>query len=221
MNYKIKSQSCFITGTDTNAGKTWATVELIKSLKQDGKIVLGMKPVASGCEIHEGILKNADALALQQASSFWCDYDLINPFAYELPISPHLAGQKNPVDFEKIKTCFTQLQILADIVIVEGAGGFFTPLNQTQTIADLAKTLNLPVIMTVGIKLGCINHALLTYQAIKKMGLEFAGWFAVCNDSMVLFPNEIIDFIEEKIAEPLLHIFPYAETILDCKDQSR
>ncbi|MEQ1531305.1 MAG: dethiobiotin synthase, partial [Methylococcales bacterium] len=119
----------FITGTDTDVGKTWATVILIHYFKSQGKTVLGMKPVAAGCENYHGQLKNQDALLLQKHSNVTVSYDLINPYAYELPVSPHIAGAENPVCFEKVCADFKALADLAQIVLVEGAGGWCSPLT--------------------------------------------------------------------------------------------
>ena len=209
-------QGYFITGTDTNVGKTWATLALMTYFKQKEFSVIGMKPVASGCEKINGAWRNADALAIQQHNSKTVDYSLINPYAYELPISPHLAGVENPANLEKIVMNFQALQNLADVVIVEGAGGWYAPLNDTETIADLAKKLNLPIILVVAIKLGCINHAQLTFEAIKNAGLHCAGWLAVCNDADFNCVDLTIESLKVRLAMPLLGIFP----CLDMADYS-
>ena len=199
----------FITGTDTNAGKTWATVTLMHYFKRQGKSVIGMKPIASGCTIMQGKLKNADALSLQENASVPIDYDLINPYAYQLPISPHLAGQHNPAQLNKIISHFKQLQNLADVVLVEGAGGWYAPITDELAISDLALALNLPVILVVAIKLGCINHAKLSYQAIIQSGLPCAGWIAVCLEPNLLHIDDNIKTIQGIISDPLLGILPY------------
>ncbi|MDD5213928.1 MAG: dethiobiotin synthase [Methylococcales bacterium] len=200
----------FVTGTDTNVGKTWATLALMTHFKQQNLSVLGMKPVASGCEKNCGEWKNDDALAIQENGSFVVDYKIINPFAYELSISPHLAGKENPANFDIILANFQTLQNLADVVIVEGAGGWYAPLNETETIANLAKKLNLPIILVVGIRLGCINHALLTAEAIKNAGLNCVGWLAVCNDTKFDCVDLTIESLKERLEIPLLAIFPYS-----------
>ena len=155
-------QGYFITGTDTNVGKTWATIALMRYFKNQGKSVAGMKPVASGCFMQNGQLKNEDALLIQQNASLPIDYDLINPYAYEMPVSPHIAGINNPAQLDVLTAKFDILQTLADIVVVEGAGGWYSPINQQQANSDLAKALMLPVIMVVAVRLGCINQARLT-----------------------------------------------------------
>jgi dethiobiotin synthetase len=205
-------QSYFITGTDTNVGKTWATLTLMAYFKKQNLSVVGMKPVASGCEKISSEWRNSDALAIQKMGSEFVDYSLLNPFAYELPISPHLAGKKNPVDLETVFANFQTLQNLADVLIVEGAGGWYAPLNENETIADLAKKLNVPIILVVSIKLGCINHALLTTEAIKNAGLNCIGWIAVCNDEMFDCVDLTIESLVARLKMPLMGTFPYSET---------
>ena len=202
-------QGYFITGTDTNAGKTWATIALMRYFKQQGKTVVGMKPVASGCSMQDGQLKNEDALLIQENASFKIDYDLINPYAYELPVSPHIAGINNPVNLGTVIESFNTLKALAEIVLVEGAGGWYAPLNDHEDNSDLAKALALPVIIVVAIKLGCINHAKLTWQAIQHSGIPCAGWIAVCVDPDMLKPDENIDTIKTALSVPLLGVLPY------------
>ncbi len=205
----------FVTGTDTNAGKTWATIALMRYFKSCGKTVVGMKPVAAGCLMQDGQLKNEDALLIQKNASVWVDYDLINPYAYEKPVSPHIAGKKNPVKLELLSSQFDRLKILADIVIVEGAGGWYSPLNAHLANSDLAQALAIPVIMVVAIRLGCINHARLTYQAIVQSGVICAGWIAVFTESGLLDGDEIISTLEASVRSPLLGVLPYS-TNIDC-----
>ena len=202
-------QGYFITGTDTGVGKTWATVALLNFFKQQGHCVAAMKPVASGCEWRDDSWQNDDALLLQAHSSMPLPYALINPYAYEMPVSPHLAGSDNPVDLAVILANFAELKSLADVVLVEGAGGWFAPINATLDICGLAKAMQLPVIITVGIRLGCINHALLTHQAIAAAQLPCAGWLAVCNDATMLLPEANISTIKAKLPVPLLGVLPY------------
>jgi len=206
----------FITGTDTNAGKTWATIALMRYFKQQGKSVAGMKPVAAGCsfpcaawECQDDQLKNEDALLIQENASIQIDYDLINPYAYELPVSPHIAGINNPVNLPKIVERFNTLKELAEIVLVEGAGGWYAPLNDSEDISDLAKALALPVIIVVAIRLGCINHAKLTWQAIQHSDVPCAGWIAVCTDPDMLNRDENIHTIKTALNVPLLGVLPY------------
>ncbi|MFZ2168883.1 MAG: dethiobiotin synthase [Methylococcaceae bacterium] len=202
-------QGYFITGTDTNAGKTWATIALMRYFKQRGKYVVGMKPVASGCFMQDGELKNEDALQIQENASLKIAYDLINPYAYELPVSPHIAGYNNPVKLANIVEKFNALKAVADIVLVEGAGGWYAPLNDCEDISDLAKALALPVILVVAIRLGCINHAKLTYEAIRHSGIPCAGWIAVCVDPDMLNRDENICTVKTALNAPLLGVLPY------------
>jgi dethiobiotin synthetase len=201
----------FITGTDTNVGKTWATVALMRYFKIRGKTVVGMKPVASGCAMQDGQIKNEDALLIQENASVQIDYDLINPYAYEPPVSPHIAGVNHPVELNQLIARFELLKTLADVVVVEGAGGWYTPLNEREANSDLAMALALPVIMVVAIRLGCINHARLTYQAIKQSGANCVGWIAVCTDSDLLSRGEVINTIKATLDTPLLGVLPYSE----------
>jgi dethiobiotin synthetase len=177
--------------------------------KSLGKTVVGMKPVASGCFIQDEQLKNEDALLIQENASVWLDYELINPYAYERPVSPHLAGIKNPVKLEVVAVNFELLTALADIVIVEGAGGWYSPLNEQQGNSDLAQMLAVPVIMVVAIRLGCINHARLTYQAIVQSGLICAGWIAVCTEPNLPCRDETISTLQTFLDAPLLGVLPY------------
>jgi len=201
----------FITGTDTNVGKTWATVALMRYFQKQGKSVVGMKPVSAGCLLQDGRLKNEDALLMQENASMPIDYDLINPYAYELPVSPHIAGVENPVKLDHLAAKFELLKTMADIVVLEGAGGWYAPLNERDAISDLAKLLALPVIIVVAIRLGCINHARLTYQAVKQSGLHCAGWIAVRTDPGMLSGDENIQTIKNVLETPLLGVLPYRE----------
>jgi dethiobiotin synthetase len=204
-------QGYFITGTDTNVGKTWATVALMRYFKDKGKSVIGMKPVASGCIVQDGKLVNADALLLQENATVKLDYSLINPYAFALPVSPHIAGKDNPVELDKIVAVFGSIKEQAQIILVEGAGGWYSPLNENQDNSDLAMALTLPVLMVVAIKLGCINHAKLTYQAIKTDGVTCAGWIAVFTDSHVECPDEAVATITSTLDVPLLAVLPYLD----------
>lgn len=199
----------FITGTDTNVGKTWATVTLMRYFQQQGKTVIGMKPVASGCTLHDGQLKNEDALLLQQHGSIQVDYELINPYAYLQAVSPHIAGVNNPVKLDNVLAHFTTLSTLADMVLVEGVGGWYAPINDQQAVSDLARFLALPVIMVVAIRLGCINHARLTYQAIQASGLPCAGWLANCTDPDMQNREENVAMLTQTLNAPLLGVLPY------------
>lgn len=207
------AQSYFVTGTDTGVGKTWVTLAVMQYFKRKGETVIGMKPIAAGCIDYDGQLKNDDALLIQQQGSFLLDYRAINPYAYALAVSPHIAGIDNPVDLQVVKAEFNSLQRLADRVIVEGAGGWFSPLGRDVDNADLAKVLGLPVILVVAIRLGCINHARLTLQAIQQSGVVCAGWIAVCSDRNIQARQENIGFLTEILSVPLLGVLPYIEEL--------
>lgn len=170
----------FITGTDTGVGKTYVACKLIHDYVAQGHKVVGMKPVAAGCEFVDGEWVNEDVLRLTQTSNIKAPRELVNPYSFKAPIAPHIAAEQSGVEIkiEVIQQAFNQLASMADIVIVEGAGGFLVPLNHRQSMADLAAALDIPVILVVGMKLGCINHALLTMEAIKARQLDLHGWIA-------------------------------------------
>lgn len=205
------SKSFFITGTDTDAGKTWATIALMHYFKNKGLSVVGMKPVAAGCVWQDGQLKNADAMLMQENATVALDYKEINPCAFEMPVSPHIAAKDNPVELDVIEKAFYDLKDKADVVLVEGAGGWLAPLNEECDIADLATVLQIPVIMVVAIRLGCINHARLTFNAIQTAGVQCVGWLAMCVDPEMQKQAENIEMIKNKISAPLLGTLAYTK----------
>ena len=170
----------FITGTDTGVGKTAVTLGLMQALQDQGKTVVAMKPVASGCEPTAAGLVNADALQLQQQGSIELDYERVNPYAFQPAIAPHLAAEQVGISIEKYKiiNIYNELEYISDCVLVEGIGGWQVPLTENETLADLAGALGLGVILVVGLRLGCLNHALLTAQSIAASGCELVGWVA-------------------------------------------
>jgi dethiobiotin synthetase len=199
-------QAFFITGTDTGIGKTYVACKLIRDYAAQGYKVVGMKPVAAGCELVDGEWMNEDVLRLTQASNVVVPRELINPYSFKEPIAPHIAAEKAGVkiEMEVIKRAFDQLAEMADIVIVEGAGGFLVPLNNQQTIADLAAALNIPIVLVVGMKLGCINHALLSVEAIKARQLTLHGWVANEVDSNMFALCENTASLSQRIQQPKL-----------------
>lgn len=201
------SKGFFVTGTDTGIGKTTISCALLHVFAAQGKKVAGMKPVAAGRENGQWL----DVELLLAASSVNVARQHINPYAFDSPIAPHIAAQQAGVeiDLAVIRRAYWELSAEADIVIVEGAGGFLVPVNQHQTGADLAKILNLPVILVVGMRLGCLNHALLTAQAIKAAGLTLAGWVANCIDPQMLVLAENIATLEQRLDGPLLGVVPF------------
>jgi len=201
--------SLFVTGTDTEVGKTRISVGLIHKLIKQGYKVAGMKPIASGCEQTEHGLRNEDALALMAASNVDLPYELINPYAFEPAIAPHIAAKQVGVeiDLERIQQNYDRIQQQVDIVVVEGAGGWLVPLNETHTMADLAKQLGLDIVLVVGIRLGCINHALLTALAIEKSELNFKGWVANDLESSIQ-ADQMLATLKQHIQAPNLGFVP-------------
>lgn len=201
-------QGYFVTGTDTGVGKTTVSCALLRAFAAQGKKAVGMKPVVAGSENGKWL----DVEQLIAASNFSAARTHVNPYAFDPPVSPHIAAQQAGVeiDLAVIQDAYQTLSDQADIVIVEGAGGFLVPLNAKQTGADLAHALNLPVILVVGMRLGCLNHALLTAQAIRVAGLSLAGWVANGIDPQMLVLEENIAMLEWRLDGPLLGVCPYA-----------
>jgi len=200
----------FITGTDTGVGKTVVTRGLMQLLQDRGHRVAGMKPVASGCAPTPQGLRNEDAQQLQQQADIALDYAAVNPYAFEPPIAPQLAaaGAGCRIDLEVILAGVQQLADRADRVCVEGIGGWLVPLNERETVADLALRLGLEVILVVGIRLGCLNHALLTLQSIEAHGGRLAGWVANCLPPVADSLDESINSIKSRVSAPLLGVVP-------------
>lgn len=201
----------FITGTDTEVGKTVASIALLQAARTAGLRTAGYKPVASGCDITPAGIRNSDALALQRYSSLELDYEQVNPLAFIEPTSPHIvsAEEGRPITFATLSAGLHALEQQAEWVLVEGAGGWFTPLSETQTYADWVEAEQLPVILVVGVKLGCINHAMLTAEAVKARGLRLAGWIA--NDIQPPGKRhvEYITSLRQRIDAPFLGEIPY------------
>jgi dethiobiotin synthetase len=196
----------FITGTDTDVGKTYIASALIKHFCEQGLLTIGMKPVAAGAEMVNGRLLNSDVTELINAGNVEADIELINPYVFAPAIAPHIAAEQVgvKVSLDKIQRAFNAFQSQAEMVVVEGAGGFRVPLNHQETMADLAVKLNLPVIMVVGVRLGCINHALMTAGAIKEAGLTLAGWVANRIDPDMLAIEENISTLKAMIKSPCI-----------------
>ncbi len=201
----------FVTGTDTGVGKTTVSCALLRAFAAQGKKAVGMKPVVAGSE--NGHWHDAEQLIA--ASNISAAREHINPYAFDPPVSPHIAARQAgiEIDLAVIQRAYQALSNQADIVIVEGAGGFLVPVNQTQNGADLARALNLPVILVVGMRLGCLNHALLTAQAIRIAGLPLAGWVANCVDLEMLVLEENIATLERHLDCPLLGTVPFGGKI--------
>ncbi|MDR4517833.1 MAG: dethiobiotin synthase [Nitrosomonas sp.] len=205
----------FVTGTDTGVGKTFVSCLLLKALAKQRKTVAGMKPIAAGRENGQWL----DVELLRAASNVDIDTALINPYALDSPIAPHIAARQQAIEInlEKINKAFQEISTKADYVVVEGVGGFLVPVNECQDTSDLARLLNLPVILVVGMRLGCINHALLTMRAIQHTGFSPAGWVANCIDPDFLVLDENIDTLKRRLACPLLGIVPFDAESDSCE----
>jgi dethiobiotin synthetase len=202
----------FVTGTDTGVGKTLIACALLHAFARTGARVVGMKPVAAGAVLTADGYVNDDVTQLRAASTVKAELALLNPYCFEPAIAPHIAAAKCGVtiDLEKIVAACAQLATMADQVIVEGAGGFYIPLNANENTADLAQRLGLPVIIVVGMRLGCMNHALLTAQAIRACGLKLAGWVANRIDPAMPVATENITALAQRLASPLLGVIDFS-----------
>lgn len=200
----------FVTGTDTEIGKTLVSAALLHAMQAQGLRSVGMKPIAAGAEMRDGILHNEDVDMLVAAASVKAALALVCPYLMQTPAAPHIVAELEHVKIElpHIVNSYQQLLEQADAVVVEGVGGFCVPLNAQVTTADMAQALDLPVILVVGMRLGCINHALLTVEAIATRGLRLAGWVANTVDANMLYPQENIAALRERIAAPMLGHIP-------------
>jgi len=207
----MSKKAFFITGTDTGVGKTLVSAALLLAAKNRGLTTAALKPVAAGCDDTADGLRNEDALLLKSVITEALTYEQINPVALEPAIAPHIAAKqaKRSLSVDRLAGFCRGVLNTADFTLVEGAGGWRVPLNTTETLADLAKTLKLPVIMVVGIRLGCINHALLTAEAITRDGLQLAGWVANCVDPDMPFQQENIASLEQRLPAPYLGVVPH------------
>ena len=209
----MSGRGIFITGTDTGVGKTVAACGLVRALRKAGSRVNVMKPVASGSLPTPEGLRNADALALMDAAGMdsRTPYARVNPYCFEPPISPHIAAEdvKIRIDIDLIRHEFTTLAANADWVVVEGAGGWLAPLGERETMADLAIGLALPVLMVVGLKLGCLNHAQLTRRAVGARGVPFAGWVASTIDPQMSRLEANLESLERLLGDPPLAVVPH------------
>jgi dethiobiotin synthetase len=202
-------QGFFVTGTDTGVGKTLVACALLRAFARAGKSAAGMKPVAAGREAGRW----ADVEALAQASTVSARPQIVNPYAFEPAIAPHIAAELAGVeiDLELIVRAYAELSRLADVVVVEGAGGFCVPLNARQTGADLAMRLGLPIVLVVGMRLGCLNHALLTRRQIEASRLRCAGWVANCIHPDMPHLDGNIHALEQRLDCPLLGLLPFQQ----------
>lgn len=209
------SKRFFIAGTDTGVGKTTVSCALLKAAAQQGFSTLALKPVAAGCEETPEGWRNDDALLLMQAMSQPLSYDEVNPIAFPLPLSPHLAAQQagRRVTIAQLTGfCRGSLSHRVDFALVEGAGGWRVPLNEREMLSALPKALNLPVILVVGLRLGCLNHATLTAEAILRDGLQLAGWVGNIVDPAMAALDDNIRTLRSLLPAPCLGVLPWSPT---------
>ena len=201
--------SFFITGTDTNIGKTAITCSLIAKCIEEGFRAGGMKPVAAGCHIENGYMISDDVKKIIEVSNVDLNIKEINPYSFELPIAPHISFKSNEIDIHLIKKYLRSFENKMDYLFIEGVGGYAVPLTETFTTADLVENLDIQVILVVGMKLGCINHALLTVESILNKKQKLCGWVANRIDGDMQAYEENFSFLKEKIKAPCLGEVPY------------
>jgi dethiobiotin synthetase len=201
----------FITGTDTEVGKTVVSVALVRALVEAGLRTAVMKPIAAGAEATPDGLRNSDALELMAAANVAAPYDTINPYCLPLPASPHIAAEQAGIriERERIVQALKRLSSQSDVVVVEGAGGWYAPIGDTETMADVAAWLDVPVVLVVGLRLGCLSHALLTAEAIRSCGLRLAGWIGNHRQPRFDHAAANIAALESRLPAPLLGIVPF------------
>lgn len=206
------AQTFFIAGTDTGVGKTRVTVAMLNAMNRRGLTTLALKPLAAGAEYVDGELRNDDADRLQRAASIKLPYEQVNPVLLSAPMAPHLAALREQKTLSlRALSGFCRGTLMTrrpDVALIEGAGGWRVPLNPRETLADLPRELNIPVILVVGMKLGCLNHALLTAEAIQRDGLRLAGWVANSLDVKMEALDANIDTLVTLLRAPLLGMLP-------------
>lgn len=214
----MNTKNCvFVVGTDTNVGKTYASNLILKHFATFGQKVIGMKPVAAGTDLHN---VNPDVEQLRLASNVRVPYHLLNPYLFHEPVSPHLAAReaKTEISVEYIHDQFQRIQAYADTVIVEGAGGLLAPISNQQTMLDVAKALHIPVLVVVGMRLGCLNHALLTIEVLRKYNLPIAGWIANQVNPKMKFYEDNIETLKTLLHDvKYLGEIPYEAELEQCR----
>lgn len=221
----VKRRAFFVTGTDTEVGKTFVSEALLILLNKKGLLTAGYKPIASGCKLTSQGLRNEDALALQRRSSIDLSYDEVNPIAFEAAIAPHLAAQSlsqenatSSISIDEVREGFNRIfQKAPDVLIVEGAGGWRLPLgsdyeNKPRYLSEFVVAQNLSVILVVGMRLGCLNHAVLTAECIRNDGLKIAGWVANLVDPEMPFLNENLESLKCLLGAPFIGTLPRLTT---------
>jgi dethiobiotin synthetase len=207
----MKPKSLFVTGTDTGVGKTVVAAALTRALVARGLKVAVMKPIASGSDPTPDGPRNSDALTLLAAANVPAPYEVVNPYCFLPPVSPHIAAREAGVtiDLTLLRSRFDCLAAASDWVIVEGAGGWLAPISDTAAMADLAAALALPVLLVTGLRLGCLNHSLLTRESVRARGVPFAGWIANAVDPHFDRPGENIATLTARLGEPPLARVPF------------
>ena len=225
----VKRRAFFVTGTDTEVGKTFVTEALLILLNQKGLLTAAYKPIAAGCEVTEQGLRNEDALTLQKHSSLDLSYDEVNPIAFEAAIAPHLAARtlsdgesKSAISIDTVRESFVDLlQKKPDVLMVEGAGGWRLPLGNEYNgdpryLSEFVVERNLSVILVVGMRLGCLNHAVLTAECIRNDGLKVAGWVANQIDPDMPLLDENIDSLKTLLDAPFMGALPRLDKAADA-----
>jgi dethiobiotin synthetase len=203
--------SFFVTGTDTSCGKTVAAAAIMRALRRTGERVVGMKPVATGARETGDGLRNDDALCLMSEATCDIAYEDVNPYVFVRPVAPHIAAAAAGIriDFARIDQGLTACQLAADVVVVEGVGGWMVPLGPDTWLTDLVRMLALPVVLVVGLKLGCINHTMLTVRRLDSDRVPLLGWVANRIEPEYLDSDATIDILREHVEAPLLGVLPH------------
>lgn len=206
----MKGSAFFVTGTDTDVGKTCVATGLLYAARARGLSTLGLKPLAAGCEPGPEGLRNDDALALWAGSTLPVSYEQVNPVVLEPAIAPHLAAREagKSLSADRLAGYCRGALGQADFTLVEGAGGWRVPLNLSESLADLPRLLRLPVILVVGLRLGCLNHALLTAEAIDRDGLPLAAWVANTRDPQMPRLEQNVQALAQRLGAPCLGVLP-------------
>lgn len=212
----MASKSFFILGTDTGVGKTMVASAILTGLKAQGLSTIGLKPIASGAQLTSMGLRNDDALHLQKAASICLPYQQVNPFCFADPIAPHIAAEREKSFLSVsaiMQSCQLALSYQADYGVIEGVGGVCVPLNKKETFADLVQMMGSPIILVVGMRLGCLNQALLTWEYLQQRQLPVIGWIANQVDPMMECIEENINFLKSSLSAPCLGLFPHLKEV--------
>ncbi|MDD7804563.1 MAG: dethiobiotin synthase [Endozoicomonas sp. (ex Botrylloides leachii)] len=212
----MNKKTFFVTGTDTDAGKTVVTCGLLEGARMKGYKTLGLKPLSAGCEVTPDGLRNNDALEIMHAMTCELPYEQVNPAAFESPAAPHIVAEQTniTVTLEQLtQWCKNTQTVSANITLIEGAGGWRVPINTQHMLSALPKELDIPVILVVGMKLGCLNHATLTAEAIMRDGIKIAGWVANRIDPDMLYYEENLKTLHRLIPAPCLGNIPFLEPV--------